>query len=85
MTLAHGGGGKRCIELIEGMILPAFQSPLLEARHDGAVFNLAGARLAFTTDSYVVQPALLSRRRHRLARHQRYGQRSCHVRRAAVT
>ena len=56
VTLAHGGGGKLMHQLIERMILPAFQSPLLEARHDGAVFDLGGARLAFTTDSYVVNP-----------------------------
>ncbi|MGA3128247.1 MAG: hydrogenase expression/formation protein HypE [Candidatus Korobacteraceae bacterium] len=56
VTLAHGGGGKLMHQLIEKMILPAFNSPLLEARHDGAVFELGGARLAFTTDSYVVHP-----------------------------
>ena len=56
VTLAHGGGGKLMHQLIEKMILPAFQSPLLETRHDGAVFELGGARLAFTTDSYVVHP-----------------------------
>jgi len=43
-------------QLIEKMILPAFDSPLAEMRHDGAVFELGGARLAFTTDSYVVHP-----------------------------
>lgn len=56
VTLAHGGGGKLMHQLIEKMILPAFKSPLLETRHDGAVFSLGGARLAFTTDSYVVNP-----------------------------
>src|SRR5208337_3478120 len=56
VTLAHGGGGKLMHQLIEKMILPAFNSPLLEARHDGAVFELGGARLAFTTDSFVVHP-----------------------------
>jgi hydrogenase expression/formation protein HypE len=56
VTLAHGGGGKLMHQLIEKMILPAFNSPLAEARHDGAVFELGGARLAFTTDSYVVHP-----------------------------
>jgi hydrogenase expression/formation protein HypE len=56
VTLAHGGGGKLMHQLIEKMILPAFDCPLLEARHDGAVFELGGARLAFTTDSYVVHP-----------------------------
>jgi hydrogenase expression/formation protein HypE len=56
VTLAHGGGGKLMHQLIEKMILPAFKNDLLEARHDGAVFQLGGARLAFTTDSYVVNP-----------------------------
>jgi len=56
VTLAHGGGGKLMHQLIERMILPAFKNSLLEARHDGAVFELSGAKLAFTTDSYVVNP-----------------------------
>ena len=56
VTLPHGGGGKLMHQLIEKMILPAFHNSLLETRHDGAVFELGGARLAFTTDSYVVHP-----------------------------
>lgn len=56
IVLAHGGGGRMMHELLERCIVPAFRNPLLEARHDGAVFNVAGARLAFTTDSYVVHP-----------------------------
>lgn len=43
-------------QLLEKMVLPAFRNDLLEARHDGAVFPVGNARLAFTTDSYVVQP-----------------------------
>jgi len=42
--------------LLETMILPAFQNDLAESRHDGATFNVGNARLAFTTDSYVVHP-----------------------------
>jgi hydrogenase expression/formation protein HypE len=56
VTLAHGGGGKLMHQLLEKMILPAFNSPIAENRHDGAVFEVGGARLAFTTDSYVVKP-----------------------------
>jgi hydrogenase expression/formation protein HypE len=56
ILLAHGGGGKLMHQLIERMLVPAFHNPLLDVRHDGAVFETAGARLAFTTDSYVVQP-----------------------------
>ena len=40
VTLAHGGGGKLMHQLIEKMILPAFNNSLLETRHDGAVFDL---------------------------------------------
>jgi hydrogenase expression/formation protein HypE len=43
-------------QLIEKMFLPAFNNDLLETRHDGAVLPIAGTRLAFTTDSYVVRP-----------------------------
>jgi hydrogenase expression/formation protein HypE len=56
VTLAHGGGGKLMHQLLEKMILPAFDSPLADSRHDGAVFEIGDARLAFTTDSYVVKP-----------------------------
>ncbi len=56
VLMAHGGGGKLTNQLIEKIFLPAFGNPLLEARHDGAVFDLPRSRLAFTTDSYVVQP-----------------------------
>jgi hydrogenase expression/formation protein HypE len=56
VLLAHGGGGKLTNQLIESVFLPAFSNPALEARHDGAVVAVAGARLAFTTDAYVVRP-----------------------------
>lgn len=56
VQLAHGGGGKLMHALLEQFVLPAFGNPLLETRHDGAVLGINGARLAFTTDSYVVRP-----------------------------
>jgi hydrogenase expression/formation protein HypE len=56
VQLAHGGGGRRMHELLEGLLLPSFKNDLLLQRHDGATLNIAGARLAFTTDSYVVKP-----------------------------
>jgi len=56
ILLAHGGGGKLMQDLIEQVFLPAFRNPLLESRHDGAVLEIGGERLAFTTDSYVVHP-----------------------------
>ncbi len=58
VLLAHGGGGKLSHMLIEKIMLGAFGNPALDARHDGAVFTLNGspARVAFTTDSYVIHP-----------------------------
>jgi hydrogenase expression/formation protein HypE len=61
ITLAHGSGGKAMHELVEGLFLEYLRSPLLEALEDQAVFDIPGAadrpaRLAFTTDSYVVSP-----------------------------
>ncbi|HXS68348.1 MAG TPA: hydrogenase expression/formation protein HypE [Candidatus Polarisedimenticolia bacterium] len=56
IVLAHGSGGKMTHRLIEKMILPAFLNPLLAPLHDGAVFSIDGAKLAFSTDSYVVKP-----------------------------
>ncbi len=56
ILLAHGGGGKLTQQLIQKMFLPQFRNELLEPLHDGAVFSLQGARFAFSTDSYVVNP-----------------------------
>jgi len=56
ITLAHGSGGKATHTLIEAVFLEAFRNPLLEAMEDQAVLDIGGARLAFTTDSYVVSP-----------------------------
>jgi hydrogenase expression/formation protein HypE len=58
ITLAHGSGGKAMHELIEGLFLEYLRNPLLEKLEDQAVFEINGAssRLAFTTDSYVVDP-----------------------------
>lgn len=56
VVLAHGGGGTLMHALLERLFLPSFRNPHLEARHDGAVLSVDGARIAFTTDSYVVRP-----------------------------
>jgi hydrogenase expression/formation protein HypE len=54
--MAHGGGGKLMHDLIEKVFVPAFHNPMMDERHDGAVFGVNDAMLAFTTDSYVVKP-----------------------------
>jgi hydrogenase expression/formation protein HypE len=61
ITLAHGSGGRAMHELVEGLFLECLRNPILEALEDQAVFEVASigsapARLAFTTDSYVVDP-----------------------------
>ena len=56
ITLAHGAGGKASRTLVEGLFLPELGNPLLDALGDAALLRLGDARLAFTTDSYVVKP-----------------------------
>jgi hydrogenase expression/formation protein HypE len=56
IVLAHGSGGKLTHRLIEKLILPQFHNELLDPLHDGAVFSLNGADVAFSTDSFVVNP-----------------------------
>jgi hydrogenase expression/formation protein HypE len=61
VTLAHGGGGKAMKDLIDDVFLAAFGEQACEPLEDQAQFELAvfkahGDRLAFTTDSFVVDP-----------------------------
>ena len=56
VLLAHGGGGRLTQMLIERMYLQAFEDPRLQSLHDGAVLDVDGARLAFSTDSFVISP-----------------------------
>ena len=56
VLLAHGSGGRAMHHLLESVFMSAFANPVLALAHDGAALNINGARLAFTTDSYVVHP-----------------------------
>ena len=56
VVLAHGSGGKLSQRLLQSVVLPRFQNELLAPLHDGAIFELDGSRIAFSTDSYVVSP-----------------------------
>jgi hydrogenase expression/formation protein HypE len=58
ITLAHGNGGKLSHELYESLISRHFDNPMLAPLADAAIAELSGARFAFTTDSYVVKPAI---------------------------
>jgi len=56
VTMSHGAGGKATQSLIEAIFLDAFRNPLLEPLEDAARLTVGGARLAMTTDSFVVSP-----------------------------
>src|SRR5271163_4952825 len=56
ITMSHGAGGKATQTLIEAVFLDAFRNPLLEPLEDAAQLRLGSARVALTTDSYVVSP-----------------------------
>ena len=58
VTMAHGGGGKAMRDLIEEIFTDVFQPPGSEdqARLTSDALREPGARLAFTTDSFVVSP-----------------------------
>ncbi len=56
VLLGHGSGGKLSAELVQQILLPEFLNPALARLDDQAVIKVNGCRLAFTTDSFVVQP-----------------------------
>src|SRR5690349_19249546 len=56
ILMGHGSGGKLTARPVEQLLLPAFRNPLLEPLDDQAWVPVGGARVAFTTDSYVVTP-----------------------------
>jgi len=57
VTMAHGAGGKASAALVDAVFLGAFAHDASGPLADAAILTVpAGDRLAFTTDSFVVQP-----------------------------
>ncbi|MFC8451422.1 hydrogenase expression/formation protein HypE [Kitasatospora sp. NPDC057223] len=56
VVMGHGGGGAMSAELVEHIFAPAFGGQVLASLGDSAALTLGGARLAFSTDSFVVRP-----------------------------
>jgi len=56
ILLDHGSGGKLAHHLTTEVLLPLFANPMLEELHDGALLEVNGQRLAFSTDSFTVDP-----------------------------
>ena len=55
ILLAHGSGSKLSHDLLTKILVPPINNPILSLMDDAAVFEVTG-RIAFTTDSYVVNP-----------------------------
>ncbi len=56
ILLDHGSGGKMAHQLTAELLLPMFNNPILAPLDDGAIFELDGSRMAFSTDTFVVDP-----------------------------
>ena len=56
VVLGHGSGGRLTAQLVHDLFLPAFDNQILRKLDDQAVLAIGGARIAFTTDSFVVTP-----------------------------
>ena len=56
VIMGHGGGGQLSAELVRHVFAPAYGGPVLARLGDSAAVTLGGARLAFSTDTYVVRP-----------------------------
>lgn len=56
IVLGHGSGGRLSADLIQHLFVPLFDNPALASLNDQATLELNGLRLAFTTDSFVINP-----------------------------
>lgn len=56
IVMAHGGGGRLMQQLLAQVVQPTFSNDYLNQQHDSAVFSVGEQKLAFTSDSYVINP-----------------------------
>jgi hydrogenase expression/formation protein HypE len=56
ILLGHGSGGKLSHQLLDELIIPVLSGIAQKNQNDSAILEHNGGRLAFTTDSYVVDP-----------------------------
>lgn len=56
ILLGHGSGGQLTHDLIDQLFAAHFDNPLLRQQGDSALLDISGEKLAFTTDSFVVDP-----------------------------
>jgi hydrogenase expression/formation protein HypE len=58
ILLGHGSGGKLSHQLLDELIVPTLSGVARRDQNDAAVLAAQDGRLAFTTDSYVVDPLI---------------------------
>ena len=56
ILLEHGSGGKLSSSLIRDLFFKYFNNPVLKQQTDSALLNINSKNIAFTTDSYIVDP-----------------------------
>ncbi|MBU5613114.1 hydrogenase expression/formation protein HypE [Geomonas azotofigens] len=56
ILLGHGSGGRLSHQLLDELIIPQLSSVPVSGQNDAALLNIGGIKLAFSTDSYVVDP-----------------------------
>jgi hydrogenase expression/formation protein HypE len=56
ISLAHGAGGKLSFQLINDLFRKSFRNPILDRQEDSAILTVNDQKIAFTTDSFVVNP-----------------------------
>ena len=56
IQFAHGAGGKLSSDLIEKIFIPRFGNETFDKMEDQAILNIPKEQIAFTTDSFVVDP-----------------------------
>ncbi|HNW89391.1 MAG TPA: hydrogenase expression/formation protein HypE [Bacteroidales bacterium] len=56
VLLGHGSGGRLSHDLIKNIFYRYFNNPVLDQQSDSALLQINSSDIAFTTDSYVVDP-----------------------------
>lgn len=56
ILLSHGSGGTHMHDLIDSLFIKEFDNKTLKKKNDSAILKVGNKKIAFTTDSYVVDP-----------------------------
>jgi len=56
VMLSHGSGGRMMHQLIEDLFVKHFRNKILDEQTDSAILSVGSHEIAFTTDSFVIDP-----------------------------